>query len=153
MIPAIVAIPIALPIVGYLLNKLYFSGGRCTSTNRLDGKVAIITGSNTGIGYEAALDFAKRGARIIMACRDLKKAEEAANKIKLITGNNKIEVESLDLADLESVRNFADRINKKLTRLDLLINNAGLMACPNWRTKQGFEMQFGTNHLGFYIRT
>lgn len=125
MIPAIVAIPIALPIVGYLLNKLYFSGGRCTSTNRLDGKVAIITGSNTGIGYETALDFAKRGARIIMACRDLKKADEAANKIKLITGNNKIEVESLDLADLESVRNFADRINKKLTRLDLLINNAG----------------------------
>ena len=125
MIPAIVAIPIALPIVGYLLNKLYFSGGRCTSKNRLDGKVAIITGSNTGIGYETALDFAKRGARIIMACRDLKKADEAANKIKLITGNNKIEVESLDLADLESVRNFADRINKKLTRLDLLINNAG----------------------------
>ena len=125
MILEIFLLLIGLPIIGYLLNKFYFSGGRCTSTNRLDGKVAIITGSNTGIGYETALDFARRGAKVIMACRDLKKAEEAANKIKLETGNEKITVEHLDLVDLDCVKKFAQVMNTNLTRLDLLINNAG----------------------------
>lgn len=125
MLIELLLLAVGLPIFGYLLNKFYFSGGRCTSTNRLDGKVAIITGANTGIGYETALDFARRGAKVIMACRDLKKAEEAANKIKLETGNEKVSVEHLDLVDLESVKKFADSINKSQARLDLLINNAG----------------------------
>ena len=128
MLIELLLLAVALPILGYLLNKFYFSGGRCTSTNRLDGKVAIITGANTGIGYETALDFARRGAKVIMACRDLKKAEEAANKIKLETGNEKVSVEHLDLVDLESVKKFADSINKSQTRLDLLINNAGTVS-------------------------
>lgn len=125
MLLEIVLALVGLPILGYILNKFYFSGGRCTSQNRLDGKVAIITGSNTGIGYETALDFARRGAKVIMACRDLRKAEAAANKIRLETGNNKVEVEHLDMSDLDSVRKFAALMNEKLTRLDLLINNAG----------------------------
>lgn len=125
----------------------------CKSKNRLDGKVAIITGANTGIGYETALDFAVRGATVILACRDLKRAHTAAARIIEQTKNNRIEVEHLDLADLDTVRDFANRMNKKLQRLDLLINNAGIMMCPLWRTKQGFEMQFGTNHLGHFLLT
>lgn len=79
-----------------------------------------------GIGFETALDFAKRGARVIMACRNIKRGQKAANKIIKETDNDNIEVEYLDLADLETVRDFAQRINKKLTRLDLLVNNAGM---------------------------
>jgi len=144
---------ILLVIFAYLSHYLIFAGGKCKSKNRLDGKIAIITGANTGIGYETALDFAKRGATVILACRDLKRAQNAADKIIEQTNNNKIEVEHLDLADLDSVREFSKRMNSKLNRLDLLINNAGIMMCPNWRTKQGFEMQFGTNHLGHFLLT
>lgn len=79
-----------------------------------------------GIGFETALDFAKRGARVIMACRNIKRGQKAANKIIKETDNDNIEVEYLDLADLETVRDFAQRINKKLTRLDILVNNAGM---------------------------
>lgn len=111
--------------------------------------MTIITGGNTGIGYETALDFAKRGARVILACRDMNKANKAASEMIKLSNNNKIECEKLDLADLASVRAFAEVMNSKLTRLDILINNAGIMMCPYWKTKDGFEMQFGTNHLGY----
>ena len=109
----------------YLANRLYFSGGLCRSKKRLDGKTAIITGCNTGIGYETALDLARRGARVIMACRDSKKAEQAAKEIIKLTNNRNIEVEYLDLSDLDSVRSFAKKMNESLGRLDILINNAG----------------------------
>ncbi len=148
MIYEILGFVLLSPLLGYLANRLYFCGARCKSKNRLDDKVAIITGGNTGIGYYTALDFARRGASVILACRDLNKADVAAAEIKRLSGNRKIEVQYLDLADLESIRMFAERVKKSLTKLDLLINNAGVMMCPNWRTKQGFEMQFGTNHLG-----
>ncbi len=108
-----------------MANRFYFSGAVCKSKNRLDGKVSIITGSNTGIGFETALDFAKRGARVIMACRDMKKAEKAAQQIIQLTGNKNVECEHLDLADLDSVRDFAAKMNKQLNRLDILVNNAG----------------------------
>jgi NAD(P)-dependent dehydrogenase (short-subunit alcohol dehydrogenase family) len=135
-------------IAGFLANKLYFSGTKCRSRKRLDGKVAIITGANTGIGYETALDFARRGARVILACRDLSKASKAADLIISETGNRKVEVEKLDLADLDSVRSFANSMNKNLARLDLLINNAGVMDFAGTKTKQGFDIHFGVNHLG-----
>ena len=134
----LIYIPIGLVIIGYLANKFYFSGGVCKSKNRLNGKLAIITGSNTGIGYETALDFAQRGAHVIMACRDMKKAEKAAQNIINLTGNKKVEVEYLDLSDLDTVRSFASKILSKYDKLDLLVNNAGIMMCPLWRTKQGF---------------
>lgn len=137
----------------FLFNRFVVAGGVCKSKNRLDGKIAIITGANTGIGYETALDFAKRGARVILACRDLNRAKKAAYHIIQITNNNGIDCEKLDLADLESVRKFAHKMNTELTRLDLLINNAGIMMCPYWKTKDGFEMQFGTNHLGHFLLT
>ena len=85
----------------------------------------IITGANTGIGKETALDLAKRGARVILACRDIKKAQEAAEEIRKLSGNGNIVVEKLDLASLESVRSFAEKINKQEERINILINNAG----------------------------
>jgi retinol dehydrogenase-12 len=88
-----------------------------------------------------------------MACRDMQKAQKAANNIKQQTKNENIEIETLDLSDLISVRLFSDLIHKKFKKLDLLINNAGIMMSPNWRTRQGFEMQFGTNHLGHFLLT
>ena len=111
--------------LGYLANKFYFSGGVCKSKNRLDGKVVIITGANTGIGYETALDLVKRGARVILACRDLKKAETAADKIRLETDSKNVFVEQLDLSSFESIRDFTRRFKANFTRLDILINNAG----------------------------
>ena len=108
----------------YLLKR-YFNGGVCKSKKRLDGKVVIVTGANCGIGYEAALDFAKRGAHVILACRDMKRAQDAADKIISESKNTKVEIEILDCASFKSVREFCDRINKRLNRLDILVNNAG----------------------------
>jgi NAD(P)-dependent dehydrogenase (short-subunit alcohol dehydrogenase family) len=125
----------------------------CKSKKRLDGKVAIVTGSNSGIGYETALDFAYRGARVIMACRDSKKAEQAAKEIIKLTKNKNVDVEFLDLSDLDTVRSFANKMNETLDRLDILVNNAGIMMTPKWETKQGYEIQFGTNHLGHFLLT
>jgi retinol dehydrogenase-12 len=120
------------PLVGALtlavtmrLLKVYFEGGKCTTKTRLDGKTAVITGANTGIGKETALGLAKRGARVILACRDLKKAEEAAVEIRHKSGNKNVVVERLDLASLKSVEEFAKRINQNEKFINLLINNAG----------------------------
>ena len=87
--------------------------------------MTIVTGSNCGIGYETALDFAKRGAHVIMACRDLKRSQPAADKIILESRNNKVEIEILDLSSQKSVRDFAERIKKRFKRIDILVNNAG----------------------------
>ncbi|XP_019625646.1 PREDICTED: retinol dehydrogenase 13-like [Branchiostoma belcheri] len=128
-------------------------GGVCRSEAKLDGKTVIITGSNTGIGKVTAKDMARRGARVIMACRDLTRAEAAASEIRQETGNENVVVEKLDLASLASVREFATKINQQEGQLDILINNAGIMFCPQWKTADGFEMQFGTNHLGHFLLT
>ncbi|CAF0723049.1 unnamed protein product [Brachionus calyciflorus] len=148
-----ILVVLSILLLAYLSNRFYFSGTRCYSKNRLDDKIAIITGANTGIGYQTALDFARRGARVILACRDTKKAEKAAKQIVDLTGNQNVQVESIDLADLDTVRSFAKKMNSELNKLDILVNNAGIMFCPNWRTKQGFEMQFGVNHLGHFLLT
>ena len=108
------------------MSRIYITGAICRSTKRLDGKEAIIAGANTGIGYETALEFAKRGARVILACRDIAKARLAANRIIQQTNNEKVEVGILDLADLKSIRQLAEGMNAKLTRLDLLVNNGGM---------------------------
>ena len=89
---------------------------------------------------------------MIILCRSVDKAKEAARQIKEMT-EKEIEVEELDLASLESVRNCAETLNDKLDKIDVLVNNAGVMACPNWKTKDGFDMQFGTNHLGHFLLT
>jgi retinol dehydrogenase-12 len=97
--------------------------------------------------------LARRGARVILACRDSTRANKAAEQIRKQTGNGNVIVQLVDLSSLDSVRQFAKKINSEESRIDLLINNAGIMACPQWKTKDGFEMQFGTNHLGHFLLT
>jgi retinol dehydrogenase-12 len=105
--------------------KKYFEGGKCASKTRLDGKTVVITGGNTGIGKETALDLAQRGARVIIACRDVKKGIRAAEEIRRTTGNGNVVVEYLDLASFDSVKRFAEHVNKTEEFVHILINNAG----------------------------
>lgn len=116
----------------------------------LEGRIAVVTGANSGLGYHTAQALALKGARVIMACRSLEKGEVARQQILALNPEVEPEVWHLDLASLLSVRAFADKFNVASERLDLLINNAGLMAIPYGRTEEGFEMQFGVNHLGHF---
>lgn len=140
-------------VVGLYAGKRYFQGPRCQSSKSLKGKTVVITGANTGIGKETAVDLAARGARVIIGCRNLEKGKEALKEIQDRSGNRNVFLEKLDLASLESVRSFADKILNSEPRLDILINNAGVMACPYQKTEDGFEMQFGVNHLGHFLLT
>ena len=117
------------------------------------GRTAIVTGANSGIGFETARMLALRGAEVVLACRNLDKAEAAKARILGEQPQARVEVAELDLSDLDSVARFAERFVKEHQRLDLLINNAGVMVPPLGRTKQGFELQFGTNHLGHFALT
>lgn len=143
----------SLVIFGYLLSKFYFNGPSCKSKNRLDGKVVVITGANCGIGYETALDLAGRGATVILACRDLNKANKSQNTILLKTKNEKVFAEKLDLSDLRSIKDFADMIKNRFKRLDILINNAGACSLEYKKTADGFESNFGSMHLGHFYLT
>jgi NAD(P)-dependent dehydrogenase (short-subunit alcohol dehydrogenase family) len=117
------------------------------------GRVAIVTGSSSGIGYETARVLANRGAEVIIAVRDRAKGETAAKKIRAQNEHAHLNVMELDLANLASVKNFVDAFRSAYSRLDLLINNAGVMIPPLSKTKDGFELQFGTNHLGHFALT
>lgn len=114
------------------------------------GRTAIVSGANSGLGYHTARALAGKGARVIMACRNLEKGEVARQQILGMDPSEEPELWPLDLASLASVRAFADRYLAAFETLDLLINNAGLMAIPEGRTEEGFEMQFGVNHLGHF---
>lgn len=111
-----------------------------------------MTGANTGIGKETALDFAKRGARVILACRDKERAANAASDIIAETGSNKVLVRIVDLASFDSVRAFAKLINETEERLDILVNNAGLGASYRL-TKDGYESIFQVNYLSHFLLT
>ncbi len=117
------------------------------------GRGAIVTGANTGIGLEAARELARKGATVVVACRDAAKAEAAANDIGQIRPAGEVVVMVLDLADLSSVRKFAEEFRGRFDSLDLLVNNAGVMMPPESKTADGFELQFGTNHLGHFALT
>ena len=117
------------------------------------GKTIIVTGSSSGIGYETALALAGKNAEVIIAVRNLNKGNDAAEKIKSGFKNSLVSVMELDLANLNSVRSFAGNFKKKYSNLDLLINNAGVMIPPYSKTADGFELQFGTNHLGHFALT
>ena len=137
----------------FLIRK-WAAGGVCRSQARLDGKTVIITGGNSGIGLETAVDLAKRNAKVILACRSVEKGEKAVVDVKKRSGNNNVVFVQLDLASLDSVRDFAAKILEDVPQIDILINNAGVMMIPERRlTKDGFEMQFGTNHLGHFLLT
>ena len=117
------------------------------------GRVAIVTGSNSGIGFETARVLAAKGATVVMACRSLDKANPKADEIRGAHPNANVEVMELDLSDLDSVRRLAEAFRAKHSRIDLLINNAGIMVPPYGKTAQGFETQFGVNHLGHFALT
>jgi NAD(P)-dependent dehydrogenase (short-subunit alcohol dehydrogenase family) len=119
----------------------------------LTGKLALVTGASGGLGAETARALASKGARVVLTARNVAKGEDVASRIRESTGNRGVEVEELELGSLASVRAFAERFNARHEALQILVNNAGVMACPFARTADGFEMQFGTNHLGHFLMT
>jgi NAD(P)-dependent dehydrogenase (short-subunit alcohol dehydrogenase family) len=117
------------------------------------GRTAVVTGANSGLGLVTARELARHGALVVMACRNLDKGRAAQAEVAATTSGPKPELQSLDLASLASVRSFADRVATAHGGIDLLINNAGVMAPPRRHTADGFELQFGTNHLGHFALT
>jgi len=119
----------------------------------LSGRVVVVTGANSGTGFETARVLASRGATVILACRNAMRAEEAVRRIQIIHRGSRVEAQLLDLGSLKSVREAAASIRERFSRLDLLINNAGVMVPPYGKTEDGFETQIGTNHFGPYVFT
>lgn len=117
------------------------------------GRTAVITGANTGLGYETAAALAAKGARVVLAVRNLDKGQEAVRRIEQATPTARVDLQQLDLTSLESIRAAAEQLKSTHDKLDLLINNAGVMFTPKSKTKDGFELQFGTNHLGHFAFT
>ncbi|WP_339104910.1 oxidoreductase [Haloterrigena salinisoli] len=115
------------------------------------GRTVVVTGANSGIGLEATRELARNGATVIMACRSAARGAEAVSDVRADVPDADLRVEECDLADLESIRSFADRLDGE--DLDVLINNAGVMAIPRSETEDGFETQFGVNHLGHFALT
>lgn len=117
----------------------------------VSGKTIIVTGGNSGLGYESVKAFAKKGASVILASRSIEKGEHAKKEIGEVKGE--IQVMQLDLQDFTSINTFVDNFLEKNDRLDVLLNNAGIMMTPEGKTKEGFELQLGTNHLGHFKLT
>jgi NAD(P)-dependent dehydrogenase (short-subunit alcohol dehydrogenase family) len=117
------------------------------------GRTAIVTGANSGLGLVTARELARAGASVVMACRNLEKGHAAVDEVRAAVPDAQVQLDELDLASLASVRAFADRFKAPHDGLDLLINNAGVMGSPRRRTADGFELQFGTNHLGHFALT
>jgi len=117
------------------------------------GRTAIVTGANTGLGYETAVALAGQGARVVLAVRNLDKGKQAAARIAEAHPGATVELQELDLTSLASIRAAAEQLRADHDRIDLLINNAGVMWTPKSTTADGFELQFGTNHLGHFALT
>jgi NAD(P)-dependent dehydrogenase (short-subunit alcohol dehydrogenase family) len=117
------------------------------------GKIAVVTGANSGLGYATSLALARKNAQVIMACRNLEKAQAARAQIAKQAPNAGLDVMRLDLASLASIRAFAEEFTSKYDHLDMLINNAGIAFIPRQETADGFEMQYGVNHLGHFALT
>jgi len=117
------------------------------------GRTAVVTGANTGLGYETAAALAAKGAHVVLAVRNLDKGKAAADLIARRTPGADVTLQQLDLTSLDSVREAADQLHAALDHVDLLVNNAGVMMTPHETTKDGFELQFGNNHLGHFALT
>jgi NAD(P)-dependent dehydrogenase (short-subunit alcohol dehydrogenase family) len=117
------------------------------------GRLAVVTGANSGLGFQVAIGLAQAGATVIMACRNASKADVAVDEIRQRVPGASIETMSLDLAELASIERFAAALRKQHGRLDILCNNAGVMAVPYSKTRDGFETHFGVNHLGAFALT
>jgi NAD(P)-dependent dehydrogenase (short-subunit alcohol dehydrogenase family) len=128
---------------------------RWTPTDMPDqsGRTALVTGANSGLGLQTSLELARKGARVLMACRNPQKAQAALARVRGEVPNAQAELVSLDLASLDSIEAAADDVAGRTKALDLLVNNAGVMAVPKATTADGFEMQLGTNHLGHFALT
>ena len=153
---SLLSILLLLLLVGlvYVFCRIFFINGvPCRSKERLDGKTVIVTGGNTGIGKATAEELSERGARVILACRDMVKGRSVMEEIKEKTSNNNLAVRKLDLASCKSIRAFAEQILREEPHIDILINNAGVMFVPYQLTEDGFELTFGVNHLGHFLLT
>ncbi|KAF2887869.1 hypothetical protein ILUMI_18304, partial [Ignelater luminosus] len=141
---------IVILIIPLVLFKIFqkFSTGWDHSPTCLVGKTTIVTGANTGIGFCTALDFAKRGAKVIIACRNKNKAEKARHTIIEQTGNSNVIVRIVDFTSLASVRAFARQIKETEDRLDILVNNAGVFGVANVTTDDGLNLSMHTNYFG-----
>ncbi|MFC6824399.1 oxidoreductase [Halopelagius fulvigenes] len=119
----------------------------------LSGERVVVTGANSGLGFEATTAFARKGAHVVMACRSRERGREAMVDVREAVPGASLTLGKLDLADLDSVRAFAETFDEEFGSLDILCNNAGVMAIPRRETEQGYEMQFGVNHLGHFALT
>ena len=117
------------------------------------GRIAVVTGANSGLGLVIARELARKGAHVVMACRSLDKGHTAVDAIRSEVPDAQLQLDELDLASLASVRSFAERFTETHDGLDLLVNNAGVMAAPRRHTADGFELHLGTNHLGHFALT
>lgn len=133
--------------------KEYMGGGKFESDVRADGKIIVITGANSGIGKETARELAKRGAHVYLACRNMDRCEKTRNEIVSETNNTNVFCRKCDLSSMKSIREFSKTMHTECKRVDVLINNAGVMRCPLTRTVDGFEMQLGVNYLGHFLLT
>ncbi|XP_054482114.1 dehydrogenase/reductase SDR family member 13-like [Anoplopoma fimbria] len=138
-------------VVAYIFRHVVVKGKRCRSKRKLHGKTVIVTGSNTGIGITTAIDLAKRGARVILACRSKQRGEAALEEVMRESGSHQVVFMPLDLGSLKSVCSFAETFLKSEPRLDILINNAGVVL--QGRTEDGLGLMFGVNHIGHFLLT
>nr|CAB3265507.1 retinol dehydrogenase 14-like [Phallusia mammillata] len=136
-------------------KQISANGSWVQCDEKLKDKTAIITGANTGIGFWTAVDLARRGAKVILACRNVEKAQEARAQVvkEAKCLEEKVGLKILDLASFASIRKFAEDIIATEDKLNILVNNAGVMLCPEGKTEDGFETQFGVNHLGHFLLT
>ncbi|XP_068083163.1 retinol dehydrogenase 12-like [Anabrus simplex] len=142
-----------LSVVLLLKFWLKLTTGRCKSRRQLHGKTVIVTGANSGIGKETARDLARRGARVILACRDMDRGKEAQDDIIRSTGNKNIVIYKVDVSSLNSVREFVKTVKKFEDRLDILINNAGASGVPYKKTADGLNLLMQINHFGPFLLT
>ncbi|XP_059046102.1 retinol dehydrogenase 11-like [Achroia grisella] len=151
MLSSFILFNIILLFFVFIFNKLTL--GICKCSKHLVGKVVIVTGGNTGVGYETAKNLAERGARVILACRNDERGNTARDKIISDTGNQDVHYLNLDLASLKSVRYFAEKILKTEKRLDILVNNAGIYGSENVKTEDGLNLGMQVNYFGHFLLT
>ena len=151
----IACVPIIYILLTHMAHVLYFAGTHCKSKASLVGKTVIVTGANSGIGRTTALDLARRGARVIMACRSEKRAAPVVNEIIAETGNKEVIFMELDLSSFRKVNQFTEEFLAKETRLDVLVNNAGMIVSgfDLKNNENGIEMTLMVNHLGPFLLT
>eukprot|EP00095_Tigriopus_kingsejongensis_P012298 maker-scaffold324_size206069-snap-gene-1.38 protein:Tk12298 transcript:maker-scaffold324_size206069-snap-gene-1.38-mRNA-1 annotation:"hypothetical protein LOTGIDRAFT_189035" len=155
LISKIILVGSILFLVTVVVSKIFtkLTCGVCTSKAKLQGKTVLITGANSGIGYEAALDLARRGARVVLGCRNLDRGREAAQAIIKETQNRNVSVHVVDLSSKASVRRFAIEFLERERSLDILILNAGIALTKKYMTEDNFELHMASNHFGHFLLT